>query len=916
MNLFSLTLIFLLSGFFLISTAYAESASIDVNIENTKGDRVGHYEMTIFVYEQNKDTPILEINPTSNPYVIDSLELGKHYQIDVYVNNMYGESTFVTLDEIKKSVTIPIPISGGLRFTVLYNDAYTPIDGASVTIFSHDGKSWRNGITSMDGKTMRFWMQPTSPSEFYEVDVTLSPELVFKGPKVTLTPSSQPEIVIVTNWPSIIDKLITVESIKNNGQKISKSDGDFIVELIDADNNVVETSQVNIRGESHFTNIKVGEYTLRLVKTTYGPLYLEEWGSKKVSISGAEDLIRLDAVPYVKPTQSSPDPETTVEQPEQIETQPESTGEKKNCNCVAFRLDDVQDFWLSKPQIRLINYFQDNEIPLTLGLIGSLIGDDPNLVNLIKEKLSPGNAPLELANHSWTNQRLTDKTKQEQSEAIQKTNDRILEIFGKKPTTFIPPGNLFNDETIQVIKENSITHLSASTLNGQKISPLSGLSFYHLPKTAETGHYGTGDTHFVGVSSEQTFTDIQESIRDNGYAIVMMHPQEFSIWRDGANQNEDNEEQFEELEKLIAKINSERLDIVPIEKLNLDATDRENFVYRFSPTCNCVAFRLDTVQDWWMADVNTAIIKEFNQNNMPLTIGVIGNFIGTDSNLVEFLKKTLNQNADIEIANNGWNYEDFTTLSQEEQKQFLIQSNDSIQNTLGFKPTVFIPPHNRYDDSTLNALGELGFSHISSSYAISKPPYSLEKESLYRFPFTASTGIFDSEKFRFMGLPHQTTFDSINDSVEKNGFAVVSMTAQEFANYDGEQVVDLTNEAQLNELTKLLKLLANSNYKVVSINQINLDSKVSLNLPSWIKNNAGWWAEEKITESDFTSGIEYMIKENIIKIPNLPKSDSTSAQQVPDWIKNNAGWWSQGLISDEDFVNGIEFLIKNGIILV
>ncbi len=59
-----------------------------------------------------------------------------------------------------------------------------------------------------------------------------------------------------------------------------------------------------------------------------------------------------------------------------------------------------------------------------------------------------------------------------------------------------------------------------------------------------------------------------------------------------------------------------------------------------------------------------------------------------------------------------------------------------------------------------------------------------------------------------------------------------------------------------------------------------------------------------------------MIKENIIKIPNLPKSDSTSAQQVPDWIKNNAGWWSQGLISDEDFVNGIEFLIKNGIILV
>ena len=35
---------------------------------------------------------------------------------------------------------------------------------------------------------------------------------------------------------------------------------------------------------------------------------------------------------------------------------------------------------------------------------------------------------------------------------------------------------------------------------------------------------------------------------------------------------------------------------------------------------------------------------------------------------------------------------------------------------------------------------------------------------------------------------------------------------------------------------------------------------------------------------------------------------------IPSWVKNNAGWWSDDLISEGDFVKGIEFLIGQGII--
>jgi len=37
---------------------------------------------------------------------------------------------------------------------------------------------------------------------------------------------------------------------------------------------------------------------------------------------------------------------------------------------------------------------------------------------------------------------------------------------------------------------------------------------------------------------------------------------------------------------------------------------------------------------------------------------------------------------------------------------------------------------------------------------------------------------------------------------------------------------------------------------------------------------------------------------------------------VPEWVKNTAGWWAEGQIDDNSFVKGIEYLVKVGIIQV
>ncbi len=86
-------------------------------------------------------------------------------------------------------------------------------------------------------------------------------------------------------------------------------------------------------------------------------------------------------------------------------------------------------------------------------------------------------------------------------------------------------------------------------------------------------------------------------------------------------------------------------------------------------------------------------------------------------------------------------------------------------------------------------------------------------------------------------------------------------------------------------------------------------------IPYWVKNNAGWWSDDKISDVDFITSIEYLIKNKIINLSSQNINENSS-DVIPAWIKNNAGWWSAGKISDGDFLSGIKYLIENSIIKV
>ena len=134
---------------------------------------------------------------------------------------------------------------------------------------------------------------------------------------------------------------------------------------------------------------------------------------------------------------------------------------------------------------------------------------------------------------------------------------------------------------------------------------------------------------------------------------------------------------------------------------------------------------------------------------------------------------------------------------------------------------------------------------------------------------------------------------------------------------------DLTSDAKLSEGEHTMRVQYGSSKVTVEQTSFMISPSDSMSLektdtviPKWIKNNAGWWAEGSIDDGSFVQGIQFMIKEGLMRVPATEQGASSQGNSIPDWIKNNAGWWAEGSIDDGSFVQGIQFMIKEGLMRV
>jgi peptidoglycan/xylan/chitin deacetylase (PgdA/CDA1 family) len=238
-----------------------------------------------------------------------------------------------------------------------------------------------------------------------------------------------------------------------------------------------------------------------------------------------------------------------------------------SCQCVAFRLDDVQNYWIDNPQLSILKLFHEKNASLTIGIIGGSFGDDPKLVNFIKNNIHNKNSEIEIANHGWLHENFTHFNKHDQIQLMFKTNTKINRIFGVTPTIFIPPYEKFNNNTIVAMKENHLKFLSSNVDDDSNSYLVENHGITHIPGTAQTGTLTNHDTVWLHKGHTHTFVKIMQGIRNYGYASVVIHPQEYSL-RNGLDYyNEVDKSQIKELAYLIDEVKKSGLKIVLLGKI-------------------------------------------------------------------------------------------------------------------------------------------------------------------------------------------------------------------------------------------------------------------------------------------------------------------------------------------------------------
>jgi len=92
---------------------------------------------------------------------------------------------------------------------------------------------------------------------------------------------------------------------------------------------------------------------------------------------------------------------------------------------------------------------------------------------------------------------------------------------------------------------------------------------------------------------------------------------------------------------------------------------------------------------------------------------------------------------------------------------------------------------------------------------------------------------------------------------------------------------------------------------------INTMEKTIGTIPNWVKHVVNWWSIGNISDEKFTKNMQYMIKKEIIMIPENKKFENPNELKMISWVRNNFSQWSQNEIPEEEFYKNMNWLIEN-----
>ena len=259
-----------------------------------------------------------------------------------------------------------------------------------------------------------------------------------------------------------------------------------------------------------------------------------------------------------------------------------------NCDCVVFRMDNIQDYWVRAGQLAAMNQFIFRNQSVTLGMIMGSIGEDAEIINKIKQGSDSG--LFKLATHGWNFSEFTKLSVEEQRNSLDNSNRKMIELFGNTSDIFAPPYEAFNADTISAMGQVDMKILSGNRssfdrlqLNGniesstQSSSPDQSYNISYIPATISFKDY-SGD-RYIQNSLENLFNNATQNIGAYGYAVIAIDPQHFmQIDENGTPTDTVDQNAINELSRLIHFISLNNIRIGSFAEITAEMENKDTMI--------------------------------------------------------------------------------------------------------------------------------------------------------------------------------------------------------------------------------------------------------------------------------------------------------------------------------------------------
>lgn len=335
--------------------------------------------------------------------------------------------------------------------------------------------------------------------------------------------------------------------------------------------------------------------------------------------------------------------------------------------------------------------------------------------------------------------------------------------------------------------------------------------------------------------------------------------------------------------------------VAPVQQAHADSTTTTTIT-----SCNCVVFRLDDIQNYWLHDVQLNVLDAFIHNNTKLSTGLIMNFYGSDLPIVNKVQQGKDAGL-FELALHGWNHVDYAQLSLAEQESTLADANNKLLALHNQTSNIFFAPDNSVNQNTLVAMKDDGIAILSSDLVADNgflPTTYPPADSLTGVKSLPETvDVRDTHKPNGSnGKTEPQLLNEINNSLANHGFAVVMLHPTDYAVYDSNHVAqNVVNATQLATLTDLIAHLKSDGVTITDFNGLAA-SLASLPPPPDTTRPTGtiaWPAAESGVQTNTPFAVNGTASDNVgisnveVRITNAAGSAGTP--YVPALI-NGAGW--------------------------